>query len=193
METHEIAESAAVSAWLSAATVHPAASADLWQENPHIPRRLLCGVTFDIVLADRQLIETAYQLLAQYEQPLGPALTFVNLRSAAVLVPPGTTVRWNGLVAASQWSERLPRPACLGTGHAILVPALAPQPTAGHVHWLISPDNEQGIGGAPLLTSPVPLARCLAEARALHTAALRSPLSRVVSVVKAVLPSSERA
>ncbi|MFI2790867.1 hypothetical protein ACH5A0_34425, partial [Kitasatospora sp. NPDC018614] len=89
-EIGEIAESTALSVWFSTATPCPDTAASLWQENPHLPRRLECGVTFDVVLADRQLIEAAYRLLAQYEQPLGPAVRFTSLRSAAVLVPNGT-------------------------------------------------------------------------------------------------------
>jgi hypothetical protein len=193
METREIAESAPVSKWFSLAAPYPGMASGLWQENPHLPRRLACGVTFDIVLAGLPLIESAYRLLARYEQPLGPAVTFTNLRSAAVLVPLGTSARWPGLMSASQWPERVPRPACLGLNHAILIPALAPRPTAGLVRWLVPPDDEQTIGGTPLLTSPVPLARCLAEAHApLVSPVERTPLSRAVSAVRSVLPSPKR-
>lgn len=194
METGELvdAESAALSVWFSAAAPCPAAATALWQTNPHLPRRLECGVTFDIVLADRQLIEAAFRLLAQYEQPLGPAVRFTSLRSAAVLVPCGTSGSWNSLIAASQWPGRLFRPACLGQGHAILVPAPAPRSGAGVARWLVPPDDEQVIGGTPLLTSPAPLARCLAEALALRAPLERSPLGRAVTAVKSVLPSPRR-
>ncbi|MFM9647779.1 hypothetical protein ACKI1S_16725 [Streptomyces galilaeus] len=190
MRTREIAEHETVSAWFSAATAHPETATALWHENPHLPRRLGCGLTFDIVLSDRSLIEAAYRLLDQYEQPLGPAVLFSNLRHAAVLVPRGTGAGWYGLMAASQWPERLPRPACLGEGHAILVPALVPRPTFGLVRWLVPPDGEQSVGGVPLLTSPVPLARCLSEAGALLAPVERTPLSRAVSAFRSVLPSS---
>ncbi|MEU0942298.1 hypothetical protein ABZ379_05795 [Streptomyces canus] len=192
MQTREIAEHELVSAWLSAATGHPETATTLWRENPHLPRRLRCGLTFDIVLADRSLIEAAYRLLDQYEQPLGPAVVFTNLRSAAVLVPRGTGAGWSGLMAASQWPARSPRPACLGEGHAIRVPALAPRPTSGFVRWLVSPDGEQSVGGTPLLTSPAPLARCLSEAGALLAPPEPTPLSRAVSAVRSVLPSPKR-
>lgn len=194
METGEMvdAESAALSVWFSAATPCPATSAGLWRTNPHLPRRLECGVTFDIVLADRHLIEAAYRLLAQYEQPLGPAVEFTSLRSGAVLVPCGTGESWSSLMAASQWPGRLPRPACLGKGHAILVPAPAPRSETGVAQWLVPPDDEQVVGGAPLLTSPAPLARCLAEALALRAPLERTPLRRAVTAVKSVLPSSRR-
>ncbi|MEV7885131.1 hypothetical protein ACWD3I_25600 [Streptomyces sp. NPDC002817] len=192
MQTREIAEHEIVSAWLSAATSHPEAATALWHENPHLPRRLRGGMTFDIVLADRSLIHAAYRLLNQYEQPLGPAVVFTNLRSAAVLVPRGTGACWYSLMAASQWPDRLPRPACLGEGHAILVPALAPRPTSGIVRWLVPPDGEQSVGGTPLLTSPAPLARCLSEAGVLLASPERTPLSRAVSAVRSVLPSPKR-
>lgn len=169
MQTREIAEHEIVSAWLSAATGHPETATALWHENPHLPRRLGCGKAFDIVLADRSLVEATYRLLDQYEQPLGPAVVFTSLRSAAVLVPRGTEAVWYGLMAASQWPDRLPRPACLGEGHAILVPALVPWPTSRTVRWLVPPDGQQSVGGTPLLTSPAPLARCLSEAGTLLT------------------------
>ncbi|MEU9167668.1 hypothetical protein AB0D34_07695 [Streptomyces sp. NPDC048420] len=192
MQTREIAEHEIVSAWFSVATGHPETATGVWHENPHLPRRLGCGMTFDIVLTDRCLIEAAYRLLDQYEQPLGPAVVFTNLRSAAVLVPRGTGEVWYSLMAASQWPDRLPRPACLGEGHAILVPALAPRPTSGIVRWLVPPDGEQSVGGTPLLTSPAPLARCLSEACALLAPPERTPLSRAVSAVRSVLPSPKR-
>ena len=194
METGEMAdaESAALSVWFSAATPCPATSTGLWRTNPYLPRRLECGVTFDIVLADRHLIEAAYRLLAEYEQPLGPAVAFTSLRSAAVRVPCGTSESWSSLMAASQWPGRLPRPACLGERHAILVPAPAPRSGAGVARWLVPPDDEQVIGGTPLLTSPAPLARCLAEALTLHLPLERSPLSRAMTAVRSVLPSTRR-
>ncbi len=192
MEVGEVAESTALSVWFSTATPCPDTAASWWQENPHLPRRLKCGVTFDVVMADRQLIEAAYRLLDQYEQPLGPAVRFTSLRSAAVLVPSGTVESWSSLVAASQWPSGLPRPACLGLGHAILVPAPAPRLATGVAQWLVPPDEEQAIGGAPLLTSPAPLARCLAEALTLHAPAEQTPLRRAVAVVRSALPSSRR-
>ncbi|MGW1815351.1 hypothetical protein ACWCQM_17560 [Streptomyces sp. NPDC002125] len=149
-------------------------------------------MTFDVVLADRQLIEAAYRLLIQYEQPLGPAVRFTSLRSAAVLVPSGTVESWSSLVAASQWPSGLPRPTCLGKGHAILVPAPTPRSATGVAQWLVPPDDDQAIGGAPLLTSPAPLARCLAEALSLHAPAERAPLRRAVAVVRSALPSPRR-
>lgn len=188
METCEVAEAKALSAWLAAATPDPSVASDQWLKDLHLPRLLACGSTFDVVLADRPLIETAYQLLAQYEQPLGPAVTFTNLRSAAVLVPCGTGKRWNGLVAASQWPEGVLRPACLSTGHTILVPALAPRPTDGS-QWLVAPDYEQAIGGTPPLTSPAPLARCLAEACSARTPMKRAPMNWAVPAVKLIFPS----
>ncbi|MET9731993.1 hypothetical protein ABZZ79_15470 [Streptomyces sp. NPDC006458] len=96
-------------------------------------------------------------------------------------------------MATSAWPERVPRPTCLGPGNAILVPALAPRPTAGLARWLVPPDDEQTIGGTPLLTSPVQLARCLSEARtALTRPAEPTPLSRAMSAVMSVLPSHGR-
>ncbi|MEU9270033.1 hypothetical protein AB0E04_31900 [Streptomyces sp. NPDC048251] len=165
METRERAEAEALSAWFAAATPDPEAAVSLWRKNPHLPRRLPCGVAFDIVMADRSLIARAYRLLTEYEQPLGPAVRFTSLRSAAVLVPAGTALRWNGLMATAQWPQGRRRPVCLGTGHVILVPAL--RSTGLLAQWLELPDADQVIGGSPLLTSPVPLARCIAEARAL--------------------------
>ena len=190
METREVAEVEALSAWFATATPDPDLAVSLWRENPHLPRRLQCGVTFDIVMADRSLISTAYRLLAQYEQPLGPAVAFTNLRSAAVLVPAGTAPRWNGLMATAQWPERRPRPACLSVGHVILVPA--PQPAGLLAQWLQPPDDEQAIGGTPLLTSPVPLARCITEAQALLGLTERTSMRRTVSAVRLLLRSPQR-
>jgi hypothetical protein len=158
---------------------------------PGLPRRLQCGVAFDVVMADRYLISTAYRLLAEYEQPLGPAVLFSCLRSAVVLVPLGTAPRWNGLMATAQWPERRPRPVCLSGGYVILVPA--PEPAALLAQWLEPPDDEQAIGGTPLLTSPVPLARCLMEAQALLSLTERNTaLRRTVSTVRSFLHSPQR-
>ncbi|QOV40180.1 hypothetical protein IM697_18330 [Streptomyces ferrugineus] len=190
METREVAEVEALSAWFATATPDPDLAVSLWRENAHLPRRLQCGMAFDIVMADRSLISTAYRLLAQYEQPLGPAVLFTSLRSAAVLVPVGTALRWNSLMATAQWPERRPRPACLSAGHVILVPA--PRPAGLLAQWLEPPDDEQAIGGAPLLTSPVPLARCITEAQALLGPPERTPLRRTVSAVRSLLHSPQR-
>ncbi|MET7573374.1 hypothetical protein ABZT04_33490 [Streptomyces sp. NPDC005492] len=190
METCERAEAEALSAWFATATPKPETAVSLWRENPHLPRRLKCGVTFDVVMADRSLIKKAYGLLAQYEQPLGPAVLFTSLRSAAVLVPVGTALRWNGLMATAQWPERRPRPACLSDGHMIIVPA--PRPAGLLAQWLEPPDDEQAIGGTPLLTSPVPLARCITEAQALLGPTERTPLRRTVSAVRSLLHSPQR-
>jgi hypothetical protein len=191
METCERAETEALSAWFATATPHPRTAINVWRENPHRPRRLQCGVAFDVVMADRNLIGTAYQLLAEYEQPLGPAVLFTNLRFAVVLVPLGTAPRWHDLMAAAQWPERRPRPVCLSGGHVILVPA--PQPAGLLARWLEPPDDEQAIGGTPLLTSPVPLARCLMEAEALLGPAERTTaLRRTVSAVRSLLHPAQR-
>ncbi|WP_274036413.1 hypothetical protein [Streptomyces sp. MMBL 11-1] len=192
MEVGEIAESTALSVWFSTATACPSTAIRQWQASPHAPRRLKCGVTFDVVLVDRRLVKAAFRLLDQYEQPLGPAVRFTSLSSAAVLVPSGTVGRWGRLVAASQWPGRLARPVCLGEGHALVVPAPAPLAATGVARWLFPPDEEQTIGGVPLLTSPGPLARCLAEALTSHAPVERTPLRRAVAAVKSALPYSGR-
>jgi hypothetical protein len=190
METREVAEAEALSAWFAAATPDPGTSISRWRENPHLPRRLQCGVTFDIVMADRSLISAAYRLLTEYEQPLGPAVQFTNLRFAAVLVPVRTTARWHRLMATAQWPERRPRPVCLSVGHMILVPAPG---TAGHLtQWLEPPDAEQLIDGTPPLTSPAPLARCITEAQALLGPTRRLSLRRTVSAVRSLLHTHQR-
>ncbi|WP_416971621.1 hypothetical protein [Streptomyces sp. 4F14] len=151
-------------------------------------------MTFDIVLADQKLVEEAYRLLTRYEQPTGPAVLFANLRCAAVMVPVGTVHRWNGLMANSLWPERTSRPCCLGRDNMIRVPAL--QPSSLAARWLVAPDDDQAIDGAPLLTSPPPLARCLAEARSLleplARPMARTPLRRAGAVVRSVLPAPQR-
>ncbi|GGZ73430.1 hypothetical protein GCM10010389_08790 [Streptomyces echinoruber] len=190
METREAVEAEALSAWFAAATSDPDTSVSRWRENPHLPRRLQCGMTFDVVMADRSLIDTAYRLLAEYEQPLGPAVQFTALRSAAVLVPVGTAVRWPRLVGTAQWPERRPRPVCLSAGHMILVPA--PAPTGHLAQWLEPPDVEQLTGGTPLLTSPVPLARCITEAQALLGPTQRPSLRRTTSAVRSLLHALQR-
>ncbi|MFE1856269.1 hypothetical protein [Streptomyces sp. NPDC059489] len=192
MKTCGAAEEATLSAWFAAATPDPDTAVNLWREYPHRARRLWCGVTFDIVMADRSLIAVAYRLLAKYEQPLGPAVQFTSLRSAAVLVPAGTAQKWQGLMATAQWPERRPRPVCLSTGHRIIVPA--PLPAGWLVQWLEPPDVEQGIGGIPLLTSPAPLARCITEAKALLGPPPRPPLRRTVSAssFRSLLHSPQR-
>jgi hypothetical protein len=194
METREIAESDALSAWFAAAAPCPDTAARLWQENPHLPRCLRCGITFDVVFAERRLLKPAYGLLARYDQPLGPAVLFTKVSSAAVLVPRGTSERWNGLMANVRWPARLPRPRCVGSDNVLLIPA--PRPSGLRVRWLVAPDEEQAIGGAPLLTSSAPLARCLTEACALLASARRpaprTPLRRAASLVRSVLPSPQR-
>ncbi|MFF8431077.1 hypothetical protein ACF07Y_39275 [Streptomyces sp. NPDC016566] len=190
MKTCEAAEAEALSAWFAAATPDPNTAVNLWRENPHLPRRLRCGVTFDIVMADGALIAAAYQFLTEYEQPLAPAVQFTSLRSAAVLVPAGTAPKWQGLMATAQWPERRPRPVCLSAEHMIIVPA--PRPAGRLVQWLEPPDVEQGIGGTPLLTSPAPLARCITEAQALLGPTPRTPLRRTVSAFRSLLHSPQR-
>ncbi|MCZ0975911.1 hypothetical protein O1L55_40930 [Streptomyces albulus] len=191
METRtEIGEGANLSSWLAAATHDATTSIDLWHQNPHLPRRILSGITFDIVLAKQRLVELAYEILHRYEQPLGPAVAFANLSYAAVLVPRGTDGRWKALMATSHWSQHPPRPTCLGPGHAIRVPALLPQPGDTTTRWLKPPDEDLSIGRAPLLTSPAPLARCLTEARILLAPDTEpTTLRRAVSAVRSALRS----
>ncbi|MFI0912457.1 hypothetical protein [Streptomyces abikoensis] len=114
-----------------------------------------------MVLCRQPLAETAYRFLDLYEQPVGPAVVIPPLMTAAVFVPAGTEDRWPALLA-SQWPDDVPRPSCLGRQHAIQVPPPAFSPSSP-ARWLIPPEIE--IGFPPHLTSPVPLARCLSEAR----------------------------
>ncbi|MGI5260899.1 hypothetical protein [Streptomyces angustmyceticus] len=182
-----------LSAWFAAATSSPGESIAAWRLSPHKPRRIPTGITFDIVLAERALGERTYEILRQYEQTLGPAIRFTNLTTVAILVPPGTAARWSGLVANSTWSDHNSLPICIGRDHAIRIPAISPDASGVLVEWLQAPSTESAIGGAPLLTSPAPLVRCLAEARSLLTPdAERGPLSRALSGVRAVIRSTQR-
>jgi hypothetical protein len=194
METRtENGESERLSAWFAAAAPEPAHAVGLWRLNPHLPRRLLSGITFDVVLADRPLVELAYRILRRYQQPLGPAVLFAGLSSAAVLVPHGTEARWSDLVANSSWPERLSRPICLGRGHTIQVPALSPRLADVAARWLEQPDENLATGRGPLLTSPAPLARCLAEAcTLLATGTELTSLRRAVPAGQSALRASQR-
>lgn len=189
METHTVTgEHERLSAWFAAATPAPADSMAAWRLAPDCPRRLPTGITFDVVLAHRSLVELAYDILRGYEQTVGPAIRFTNLTTAAVLVPPGTEARWPRLVTGSSWIERKAVPICLGRGHAVRIPGIAPLAQGGPVEWLESPGTELATGDAPLLTAPVQLVRCLAEARSLLAPDdERTPLSGAVSAVRAVL------
>ncbi|MER5210932.1 hypothetical protein ABT063_10210 [Streptomyces sp. NPDC002838] len=182
-----------LSAWFAAATPSPAESMSAWHRTPDFPRRLPTGITFDVVLAHRTLVELAYDILRRYEQTVGPAVRFTNLTTAAVLVPPGTAARWGKLVAGASWLDRSAVPMCLGAGHAVRIPGLTPSAQGVPVEWLEAPNTESAIGDAPLLTAPVQLVRCLAEARSLLAPDdERSPLSRAVSAVRAVLRAPQR-
>lgn len=182
-----------LSAWFAAATSSPAVSMAAWRLTPDYPRRLSTGITFDVVLAERPLAELTYEILRRYEQTLGPAVRFTNLTTAAVLVPLGTAARWSGLVANSTWPDHEAIPTCIGRDHAIHVPGISPRDSGTRVEWLEAPSTETAIGSAPLLTSPVPLVRCLAEARSLLAPDdERRPLSRAVSAVRAVIRSPQR-
>ncbi|MCX4501184.1 hypothetical protein AB0G82_17280 [Streptomyces anulatus] len=195
METCTVAsEPDRMSAWFAASTPSPEESMTAWRRTPDFPRRLPTGITFDVVLAPPALVEMAYRILRQYEQTVGPAVRFTNLATAAVLVPPGTAARWGNLVAGASWPDRSAVPACLGAGHAVRIPGLAPSAQGVPVDWLEAPSAESAIGDAPLLTAPVQLVRCLAEARSLLTPGdVRSPISRAASAVRAVLLAPQRA
>lgn len=194
MDTCTVAgEPERLSEWFASATPSPAESMSAWRRTPNFPRRLPTGITFDVVLAPRPLIELAYDILFRYEQTVGPAVRFTNLTTAAVLVPSGTAARWGRLVAGDSWRNRSAVPTCLGTGHAVRIPGLAPSAQGVPVEWLEAPSTDSAIGGAPLLTAPVQLVRCLAEARSLLTPDdERSPLSRAVSAVRVVLRAPQR-
>ncbi|WP_158709193.1 hypothetical protein [Streptomyces globisporus] len=183
-----------ISAWFAASTPSPEESMTVWRRTPDFPRRLPTGITFDVVLAPLTLVEMAYGILRQYEQTVGPAVRFTNLTTAAVLVPLGTAARWGNLVAGTPWLDRSAAPGCLGAGHAVRIPGLAPSAQGVPVDWLEAPSAESAIGDAPLLTAPVQLVRCLAEARSLLASGdVRSPLSRAVSAVRAVPLAPQRA
>ncbi|GGL61653.1 hypothetical protein GCM10010129_01530 [Streptomyces fumigatiscleroticus] len=184
METRGFAESERLSAWFAAATPHAATATAEWCAKPHLPRRLHCGVTFDVVVADRHLVGEAYRLLALYQQPLGPAVAFAGRRFAAVLVPPATQQRWSQLMATTPWPSRFPEPVCLGAGHTIRIPAPAARSAGTAVRWLEPPDEEQAIGGTPLLTGPAQLARCLTEAGNLLAPQVRTSRRGTVAAVR---------
>ncbi|MFJ2217661.1 hypothetical protein ACIQVO_37460 [Streptomyces sp. NPDC101062] len=192
METRAapLGESERLSAWLAIAAPDPALAAEQWRQNPRLPRRIQCGITFDVVLADRGLLKSAYEILHRYRQPLGPAVIFEYLREGAVLVPRGTAARWRALVGASAWPERMARPVCLGLGHAIRVPAVE-SVRAADVRWLVAPDMNLPIGPGPLLTGPAQLARCLAEARSPRPAG-SFPRGGAIGVMRAMARAPER-
>lgn len=182
-----------LSAWFAAATPSPAESMSAWRRTPNFPRRLPTGITFDVVLAPRTAVELAYDILRRYEQTVGPAVRFTNLTTAAILVPPGTAARWGNLVVGASWLDRSAVPTCLGIGHAVRIPGLAPSAQGVPVEWLEAPSAESTVGDTPLLTAPVQLVRCLAEARSLLTPEdEQSPLSRAVAAVRAVLRAPQR-
>ncbi|MFF8917420.1 hypothetical protein ACF08M_29955 [Streptomyces sp. NPDC015032] len=182
-----------LSAWFAAATPSPAESMSAWLHAPDFPRRLPTGITFDVVLAHCSLIELAYDILRRYEQTVGPAVRFTNLTTAAVLVPPGTADRWGKLITGVSWLEEKAVPTCLGTGHAVRIPGITPSTQSVPVEWLEAPSTESAIGDAPLLTAPVQLVRCLAEARSLLAPDDEwGPLSRAASAVRAVLQAPQR-
>lgn len=196
METRtETGESSELSAWLAAATPDPELSLDRWALHPHLPRRLDCGVLFDVVLAKQALVQATFSILQRYEQPLGPAVVFGNIGSSAILVPPGTAERWRPLTATSRWPDRFPRPVCLGRrgGHKIQVPAPSPLPNNTTALWLERPADDLVPGRGPLLTSPAPLARCLTEASTLLAPDPESTsMRRAVSAGRLILRSPQR-
>ncbi|CAM5312681.1 hypothetical protein [Streptomyces abikoensis] len=157
-------EDSVASSWLAQAAVDPRAAPSVWAMNPTQPRRLLCGVLFDVVLCRQPLAEIAYRFLDLYEQPVGPAVVIPALITAAVFVPAGTEDRWPVLMESAQWPPSAPRPTCLGRQHAIRVPPLS-RASASAAQWLEPPEVEEGF--PPYLTGPVQLARCLVEAREL--------------------------
>lgn len=186
-------ESERVSAWFAATPPSPVESMTAWRRTPGFPRRLPTGITFDVVLAHRALVELSYDILRRYEQTVGPAVRFTNLTAAAVLVPPGTAARWGKLIAGASWLDRCAVPMCLGAGHSVRIPGLAPSGQDVPVEWLEVPSTESAIGDAPLLTAPVQLVRCLSEARFLLAPDDgRSPFSRAVSAVRSVLRALRR-
>ncbi|WP_329355401.1 hypothetical protein [Streptomyces anulatus] len=183
-----------MSAWFAASTPSPEESINVWRRTPDFPRRLPTGITFDVVLAPLALVEMAYRILRQYEQTGGPAVRFTNLATAAVLVPPGTATHWGNLVAGTPWLDRSAAPACLGAGHAVRIPGLAPSAQGVPVEWLEAPSAESAIGDVPLLTAPVQLVRCLAEACSLLAPGdVRSSFFRAASTVRAVPLATQRA
>jgi hypothetical protein len=195
METCTVTgDNESLSAWFAKAASSLAESIAAWQLTPGFPRHLSTGITFDVVLADRSLVELSYEILRRYEQTVGPAVRFTNLTTAAVLVPAGTQARWNRLSTGSSWPDWKAVPTCLGRGHAMRIPGIAPLEPGVPMEWLKAPSTESAIGDAPLLTSPVPLVRCLAEARSILTPDddERSPLSRAVSAVRAILRTPQR-
>ncbi|MEU3315819.1 hypothetical protein ABZ743_24525 [Streptomyces sp. NPDC006662] len=180
-----------LSLWLAEATKEPATSVDLWRQHPHLPRRLRTGLTFDAVLAEGALVTTAISILRLYEQPVGPVIIYPHVGCAAVLVPRGTAVRWSELT--THWPRRLPRPLCLGRGHALQIPAPAPRGPVVPARWLEPPNPDKMIGDSPLLTNPSALTRCLAEARALLTDdAEPRPVQRAMFAIRSALRAPKR-
>lgn len=182
-----------LSAWFAEATPSPRDALEGWRRSPNEARRLNTGITFDAVLAEVPLLELAHSILRSYEQPVGPAVTYDNLACAIVLVPRGTAIRWDELIAPTEWPRHPRRPICLGPGHAIKIPPIcttAPSTRAVGViaRWLIPPGEDLPVTATSMLTSPAPLARCLVEARAAYARQTAGPQPTPVAQNRTGLP-----
>ncbi|MER7047038.1 hypothetical protein [Streptomyces jumonjinensis] len=161
MSTALAPESDVTSSWLAQAAAFDDAI-NAWRREPFRSRNVRCGVAFDGVLCRRAVAELAHRILDAYEQPIGPAVVNTALDLVLILVPAGTSSQWSDLMDATQWPRGARRPICLGTGHRILIPPLEPKADSAAC-WL-QPPTTLGMH-PPDLTNPVPLARCLDQAR----------------------------
>jgi hypothetical protein len=142
--------------WLASASSFPRSVRALWSARPGSPSVLPCGTAFDVIdlpgLFGRRVLERLWSA--------GPGCGPVAVHRGRIwlFAVPGTADRLPSLLSWEEWAHRVPPMLCHGTGDAVTVPPLIPDPAesaglaAGGPRWLVAPGvRDPWLPGAAVL------------------------------------------
>ncbi|MFF2654068.1 bifunctional DNA primase/polymerase [Streptomyces sp. NPDC058045] len=131
-------------AWLASAGTYPRSALALWADRPTAPLVLPCGSAFDVVNAPAVFGRRMLDRL--WDEGPGSGPVAVHRGRMLLFTAPGTAERLPALLEWEEWGagqrgKGVPPLLCHGTGDAVTVPPLSPQPgTAAASRWLVAPD-----------------------------------------------------
>ncbi|MEU4210498.1 bifunctional DNA primase/polymerase [Streptomyces sp. NPDC026206] len=137
--------------WLASASRSPGGIHALWADNAMAPTVLPCGKIFDVIdapmLFGRRMLDHLWSAAGPGSGPVAAQRGRLLLFAA-----PGSAQRLPALLEWEEWGQRadggraLPPLLFYGTGDAVTVPPLYPQPdgtepTPAAVRWLLAPET----------------------------------------------------
>ncbi|MEU9980137.1 bifunctional DNA primase/polymerase [Streptomyces sp. NPDC050856] len=173
--------------WLASAAAYPGSLLALWEDRPAAPAVLPCGSAFDVVSVDAVFGRRMLDRLWGEGPGSGPVA--VQRGRMLLFTAPGTAQRLPSLLRWEEWGDAVPPLLCHGTGDAVTVPPLVPDPAGrapgtpgpgspgtragGGPRWVVAPDSRH-----PWLPGPdVLLWACVRAARSSPAGDVRVSIS----------------